>query len=254
MRNISKNSPIVRSIVRVSDILKSLGDGAEMLTDISNRVTLSKTTTHRLLKTLEASGFVVQDPVTKRYYLGYMIVRLASSPTISHQRLIVYAFDEMKYLRDLSGETVVLQIKVGVERMVLEELPSNQHVRFTFGKGFVSPLYSGAGGKILFSQLPESERQIILNSTKLISTTTNKIIDKEALVNEVKKIRKEGYAVTFGETIEGSAGISVPIENYICPVALGIIGPADRFRKKMMNSLKELKESADRISRKFLEQ
>jgi len=255
MRNTIKNSPIVvTSVVRASDILKSLGNGAEMLTDISKTVNLNKTTTHRLLKTLEASGFVMQDPVTQRYYLGHMIVRIASSPTISHQRLIVYAFDEMKYLQDLSGETVILQIKVGAQRMILEELPSNQPLRFTLGKGFLTPLYSGSGGKVLLSQLPESERQMILNGTKLVSMRTNKIIDKEALVNELNRIKKEGYAIAFSESMVGSASMSVPIKNYVCPAALGICGPEVRFREKMMNSLKELRESADRISRKLSEQ
>jgi len=255
MSNTIKNSPIVvKSVVRASDILKSLGNGAEMLTDISKTVNLNKTTTHRLLKTLEASGFVVQDPVTQRYYLGHMIVRIASSPTISHQRLIVYAFDEMKYLRDLSGETVILQIKVGAQRMILEELPSNQPIRFTLRKGSVTPIYIGSGGKVLFSQLPESERQMIMNGIKLVSMTTNKIIDKEALANELNRIKKEGYAIAFSESMVGSASMSVPIKNYVCPAALGVCGPEVRFREKMMNSLKELRESADRISRKLSEQ
>jgi len=254
MRNTTKNSPVVESIVRASDILKSLGDGAEMLTDISNRVNLSKTTTYRLLKTLEASGFVVQDPVTQLYYLGHMVVRLAASPTMSHQRLIVYAFDEMKYLRDLSGETVAIQIKLGAQRMILEELPSKQHIRFTLGNGFVMPLYTGAGGKILLSELPESEMQWILNGIKLVSKTTNKIIDKERLINDIKKVKQTGYAISFGETIVGNAGIAVPIKNYVCPVALGIFGPEVRFRKNMMNFLKDLRESVNRISKKLLEQ
>jgi len=255
MRNTIKSSPIVvRSVVRASDILRSLGNGAEMLTDISKTVNLNKTTTHRLLKTLESSGFVMQDPVTQRYYLGHMSVRIASSLTISHQRLIMYAFDEMKYLQGLSGETVVLQIKVGAQRMILEELPSNQPIRFTLGKGFVSPLYIGSAGKVLFSQLPESERQMIMSGIKLVNMTTNKIIDKEALVNELNRIKKEGYAIAFGETIEASASMAVPIKNYVCPAALGIFGPEVRFREKMMNFLKELRESADRISRKLSEQ
>jgi len=254
MRNTTRDPLIVKSVVRTSDILKCLGDGAETLTDISNRVNLSKATTYRLLKTLKASGFVVQDPVTQRYYLGRMIARLASSPAILHQRLIAYAFDEMRYLRDLSGETVALQIKVGPQQMVLEELSSNHNMRTTLGRGFVAPLHSGAAGKVLLSQLSESERQIILNGIKLVSMTTNKTIDKEALVNEVNKIEKEGYAITFGEVIQGNVGMAVPIKNYVCPAALCVFGPEDRFRKNIMNFEKELKVSAARISRKLLEE
>jgi DNA-binding IclR family transcriptional regulator len=53
----------------------------------------------------------------------------------------------------------------------------------------------------------------------------------------------------FGERIPGSASISVPIRNYICPVALSILGPDNRFYLEVMLEFsKEMKESASRIS------
>lgn len=253
MRNNSRNSSIVKSVIRASDVLKSLADGTEKLTDISNRLNLNKTTTYRLLKTLVTSGFVVQDSVTRRYYLGPLVVCLASNPNIAHQRLIVYAFDDIKYLRDLSGESVNLQIKVGAQRVVLEELVSGQNVRYTRPKGYVLPLHVGSGGKVLLSELPDAEKQMILSGTKLVAMETNKIIDKEALENELKRIKREGYAVTCDETMQGGVGISVPIKDYVCPATLSIYGPKERFQNRLMDFLQELKESADRISRKLRE-
>ena len=246
------NRPMVRSIDRVSAILKALGESAEMLTDISERVDLSKSTTHRLLNTLKASGFVSQDAVTKHYYLGHVMTHLASRTDVLHRKLIAYSFDEMRYLRDLTGETVAIWIKVGTQRMLLEELPSNQTIRLTMGKGFVAPLYCGAGGKVLLSQLPDSERQMILNAIKLVKITENTIIDKEALLNKVREAEEKGYATAIGELMKGNAGIAVPIKNYECPASLGIFGPEVRFKKHMMNFLRELKECAERISENLL--
>lgn len=196
MRNKFQKSPPVNSILRASHILQALGDGMENLTDISKALSLNKTTTYRLLKTLETSGFVVQDPLTKRYYLGHLIVRLASSPTISHQRLIVYAFDDMKYLRELSGESVSLQVKVGAQRMVLEELPSNHNIRFTLGRGFVAPLHIGAAGKVLLSELPERELQMILNGTNLVTARTNK-----GIVSHIHW--SIAFSIALGSTVSG---------------------------------------------------
>ena len=65
------------------------------------------------------------------------------------------------------------------------------------------------------------------------------------------KARDEGYAASFGERAAGSASISVPINNYICPVVLSILGPEDRFSSKMMELLDELKLSAARISKRL---
>ena len=252
---INKNRKILltASVVYASEILKCLADGVERLTDITHRLKLNKATVFRLLKTLESSDFVLQDPKNKHYYLGPLTLRLVSNPTISHQRLIIYAFDEMKRLQDLSNETVALHIRVGAQRMILEEMPSTQNIRFTLEKGFVSPLHIGSAAKLLLSELPESERKIYLNGVRLTNPRTNEIIDKEALINELNNIKNEGYAMSWDETIQGSAGISVPIRNYVFPVALSMYGPKDRFMPHKMSYLQELKESAERISEKFLE-
>ena len=252
---INKNRKILltASVVYASEILKCLADGVERLTDITHRLKLNKATVFRLLKTLESSDFVLQDPKNKHYYLGPLTLRLVSNPTISHQRLIIYAFDEMKRLQDLSNETVALHIRVGAQRMILEEMPSTQNIRFTLEKGFVSQLHIGSAAKLLLSELPESEQKIYLNGVRLINPRTNEIIDKETLINELKKIKKNGYAISWDETIQRSAGISAPIKNYVFPVALSMYGPKDRFMPHKMNYLGELKESAERISAKFLE-
>ena len=108
---------IVNSVLKSGEILRVLSDGVDRISDLSNRLNLSKSTTHRFLKSLEIAGFVTQDPVTRRYYLGSLILNLASKPIIAHQKLTVSSFDEMKYLRDLSRETVVLHVRTGLERI-----------------------------------------------------------------------------------------------------------------------------------------
>ena len=87
--------------------------GRNRITDICQEIGLSKGTAHRLLKTLEQCGFVFQDAVSHRYYLGHLIIKLSSNPNITHQNLIVCAYDELKMLRDSSGETTALFIPIG---------------------------------------------------------------------------------------------------------------------------------------------
>lgn len=247
-------STIVNSITKGADILRSLSEGIDRVSDISQKLRISKSTSHRLLKSLEKSGLVMQDPVTRRYYLGPLILELASKPIIAHQNLIVCAFDEMKYLRDISGETVVLHIRIGLERICLEELQSLENIKYTAGKGFVAPIYVGSAGKVLLSELRDHDLQLLLQSLRLEPIGPNTITDKKTLLNELGKVRKQGYATSFGERITGSASISVPVKNYFCPVALSVLGPDNRFSfKKMMDILKVMKESSKRISKKLIE-
>ncbi|MFX0199751.1 MAG: IclR family transcriptional regulator [Candidatus Hodarchaeota archaeon] len=126
----------------------------------------------------------------------------------------------MKYLRNVSGETVVLHIRIGVQRICLEELQSVQNIRFTVGKGYIARLYTGSAGKLLIAELKEDELNLLLKYIDLVAVGPNTITDEKFLRKEVKKVRKRGYATSFGERIEGSASISVPVRNYIFPVAL----------------------------------
>jgi DNA-binding IclR family transcriptional regulator len=68
---------IVNSITKGADILRNLSEGIDRISDLSKNLQLSKSTAHRLLKTLEISELVMQDPITRRYYLGPLILKLA---------------------------------------------------------------------------------------------------------------------------------------------------------------------------------
>jgi DNA-binding IclR family transcriptional regulator len=244
---------MVNSIRRAVDILRSLAEGTERINNISYKLQLSKSTIHRLLKSLENTGLVMQDPVTHRYYLGPLLLDLASRPIIAHQNLIVCAFEDMKYLRDLSRETVVLHIRIGLERICLEELQGLESIKYTAGKGFIAPIYTGSAGKLLLSELEDNELQLILKNLHLVPVGPNTITDKEVLLKELKKVRKQGHATSFGERIRGSASVSVPVKNYLCPVALSVLGPDNRLSEKMMVVLKEMKDCSIRISNKLKE-
>lgn len=242
----------MNSINKGADILRAISEGFDRISDLSNKLNMNKSTIHRLLKSLENSRMVCQDPITRRYHLGYLILELSSRPIISHQNLIFCAFDHLKYLRDFTQETVVLHIRIGLERICLEELQSFENIKYTAGKGVIAPIYVGSAGKILLSELNNNELQILLRNLHLAPMSANTITNQEVLLNEIEKAKNQGYAISFGERVAGSASISVPIKSYICPVAMSILGPDNRFTlKKMMETLELMKERAILISRKL---
>ena len=244
----------VNSVIKGLDIFKRLSNGTDRISDLSKELHLSKSTVHRLLKTLEISKLVMQDPITHRYYLGPLIHDLAAKPFIAHRRLIFSALNEMEYLRDLTRETTVLHIRIGLDRLCLEETQSPENVKYTAGKGSITPIYIGSAGKVLLSELQEDELQLILKNLRLIPVGPHTITEKKTLVRELEKVKRQGYATSFGEREPGSASISFPVKNYICPVALSILGPDNRFSMKvMMNVLDKMRESAGRISGKLIE-
>lgn len=237
----------VNAISRAASILKVLSQGIDRVSDISNSLQLSKSTVHRLLKTLEISQLVRQNPVNRRYYLGPLITNLASKSLIAHQNLVVSSFEEMKGLRDYSGETVILNIRIGLERICLEEIEGVEDLIYKTGKGSFAPIFAGSAGKVLLSELNDDELHFLLKKIHLIPLGPNTITDKRILLDELLKIKKQGYATSFGERIAGLAAISIPIKNYICPAALSIGGPESRMKPNIPDFLRKMKKSVANI-------
>jgi len=241
---------IVYSVIRAMDVLKALAGGLTRVTDICNRLGLSKPTVHRLLRTLEFSDLVKQNPLNRTYCLGPAFLQLATSQGIQHQYLISAAFEELKRLRDISGETVNLQIPLGTERVCLEEIQSLETIKYVTGKGAVYPIFVGSAGKVLLSQIDKKDLSLIMKKFYFVPSAPNSIKSPELLFKEVEKAEKQGYATSFGERVAGSASVSVPIRDYIVPVAITAMGPGDRFTLAKINRVvKEMKKSAAGLSK-----
>ena len=249
-----KDRTIVNSVVRASRILSCISKGFNGIVAISKDTSLSKGTTHRLLRSLIKGGMVIQDPVSEKYYLGPSILQWLTNITVSHQILTICALEEMHELMVKTKETVLLHIRIGPQRVCIEEVESYQHIKYINGKGLVAPLHIGAAGKILLSELPDQDIEVLFGRMELLSVTSNTITEKKLLLDEIHKVRRLGYATSFGERVAGSACVSVPVVNYSVPVALSVLGPDNRFTPDVLQkSIKDIKSAGRRISEKLAE-
>lgn len=221
--------------------------------EISDKLNLNKTTVYRLLKTLEDNGFIAQDITTRKYYLGTDIINLASNPIVANGKLIFCAQPEMVKLCSLSGETVILEILFGTHRMYLEAIESTEPIRYRQTAGYFAPLYAGAGGKAILSQFTQENLEKYIRNVKFTPAGPKALLDKHLLLEEIEKVRDQGYAISSGERYSYGSSISAPIRNYEVPAALSIVGPGERWKPRMMDILEELKASTSRISYRLLE-
>jgi len=243
------SSKIVNSVVRAIMILETIADGNTRIGKISESLELSKGTTHRLLETLGTVGFVVQDPLTLGYHLGPRLHALAASPGLNHDLLFSCALQPMTELRDLTRETVLLDVRAGTQKVCIGKVDSPESIKYTNEKGFAAPIYVGGGGKVLLSQLEDKQIEMLLKQISFVPITQNTIIDPERLWAEIGETRQKGYALSFGERVLGSSCVSVPVRSYVTPVALSILGPVMRFtEEKIMENMGALKQAAKTIS------
>lgn len=239
----------MNTITRTAEALRLLGNKPSRFTDIVRELELTKSTTHRLLTSLEKAELIKKNPVTGLYHLGPLIYELSASPVDEHQFLIVTAHEEMERLRDLSQETVNLQVSMGTDRICLEEIQSLQSIKYVSGKGSVYPIFVGSAGKMLMAGFDDSQIELLMRKFNYFEDAPNAIKDPVELLDAIKLAQKLGHSLSFGERVPGSASVAVPVNNYVCPAVINILGPVDRFTEGSISKiLPTMKESAVRIS------
>jgi DNA-binding IclR family transcriptional regulator len=202
---------------------------------------------------MEEVNLVTQDPTTRHYYLGPLINQIASNPEANHHYLITSALEELRYLWDFSGETVELNIMVGLQYIRLHEIQSKFDLKVVQGPDPVGPIYVGATAKILLSQLNDEELQIAIRNIEIRPVTEHSVTDTRELKKQIKQIRRQGYSISHGERIAGALCISAPVSNYFWPVALSLIGPDSRLQPQLEETIEKVKTSADQVSENLKE-
>lgn len=142
--------------------------------------------------------------------------------------------DIARYLLvDLSatvGETVslvALDAPAGKVRFLLSE-SSPQAVKYVVAPGTTAALHAGAAGKVVLAQMdPDAWPR----DASLRAYTAQTITSPDDLHKELKAARREGYAVSVGESIAGAVGIAAPyfIDGSVAG-AVVITMPAERFQ------------------------
>jgi IclR family transcriptional regulator, KDG regulon repressor len=243
--------PTGKSFFRAAKVLICISDGTNSITGIAQRCEMDKPSVHRLLKVLKESGFVSQDPISHKYFLGKIIMLLTANPVPVHDYLISAASDEMNSLSEVTKETISLGTMMGLKYVGVHSIQSKYDLRVVEEFKRIGELNVGAAGKVLLSQLNDKELDNALNIFQYDRTADGKFPTKEILKQQVKQIREQGFGISSGEYVYGATCISAPIKNYHLPVALSIIGPEGRLNRHSKDYIDHLLISASRISRQI---
>ncbi len=237
---------VVQSLDRALSILDVLRFSHRDLPlgEVAARAGLPKSTTHRLLSTLEIRGFVAQDPETGAYRLGLKhVAPVGAGPEIR---------EVLEGLATRSGETANLGALVGREVLYVDRADSSQALRWQLGVGSRVPVHCSALGKAILASLPEAEVAEHL-PRRLRRITPNTITDRRALLAELDAVRDRGYAVDDEEFMEGVRCVAVSVfatTGHLVRAALSLAGPAFRLtRDRAVGQIDALKRAAATVAR-----
>ena len=199
------------------------------ISEVAQRLNLAKSVTHRIVTTLVATGLLGREEATSRYRLGPRAVELGLAAIGASDPRTV-ALPIMTELARMTGETVTMSLRVGMERVYVSQVESAQDVHMSVEIGRRFPLYAGASGRAILAFLSEDELDRYLAHTVLAPLTPGTITDLPRLRAELWSTRSLGYAVSHGERDSWAASVAVPWRTGELTIgSLSICGPLARF-------------------------
>ena len=244
----------IGAVERAADVLNAFTelDGATAgVTELSQRLGLSKAVVHRILASLRATGFVDLDEETRRYSLGPAALALGLTYL---QQIDVRdaARSVLRELSDQTSETATLSIRRGDVRMYVDQVTPPREVKMTVQLGHPYPLHAGGSSKAFLAHLPDSDVDEYL-AGPLEAVGKNTITDPVELREDLAVIRKRGYAASFGERMDGAGSLAAPVfDHENGPIAvISVCGPVERFRDEVDEIAPVLLDATRGLSRRL---
>lgn len=153
-----------------------------------------------------------------RWRSGAALAELAGTAT---DPLLEAAMAVLPRLRDVTGESVQLYRRDGVERVCVSSAEPPSGLRDTVPVGTRLPMTAGSGAKVLTAWADSAAQRTILNDA---------VFGERTLV----EVRRRGWAQSIAEREPGVASVSAPVRDSSGAVvaAVSVSGPVDRIGRK----------------------
>lgn len=239
----------IAAVDRALDLLEALSRiGPASLAALAEDAGCTRTAGFRLLRTMQARGFAIQDKARGLWRLGArwgMLSRAAAS----QGALLATAQPVIQALAAETGENVYLLVRNGLdgETSILHRAAPNLRVYLEPGKPFA--LHAGPG-RLLLAYAPETvQTQVLARRLQRFTPATR--IDPAWIAADLNRIRGRGWLITSDEMFAGSVSLGAVVRDAGGEViaAIAILSPTLRMRPPRPRSLlPALIEAAARLS------
>lgn len=242
---------------KVCNILEALAKQPNMSSsEIAQEIDLSVPTAHRLLSALARHGMVEKDIKTKRYNLGWTLVRLTKNLQESNeQAYVIYRLSPfLKELVTETGETATLACISG-DRVFLVAMEDGVHsLRFYSEIGKEMPWNAAAPAKLLLALQKANVKNKILRSMKYERYTENTICDPLKFAEHLDTVAQTKLGYCIEELEEYCMAISVPVYagQEIPLFGLTAVGHCARMKANEQMIIQSLRRISERASKALI--
>lgn len=235
------------------DLFFKAGDGLT-LTEVSNQLTIPKSSAHGILQAMHRRGYLALDPQTKRYSIGLRLLALAQAAPVlrtiqrcagPYLELLAAKLEETAILcgYDVAGGEVT-----GI--ICIDHVESPSPIRYVVEVGTRWPLHCSTVGKLYLATLPDEKVVELLTRLGLERFTERTPASVDQVLRDLREVRKNGYAVNRGEIIDGVTGYGAPIRvtGDVLVGGMAVVGPTERMQSKEAQIVGELTAAARALS------
>ena len=247
MQKITYSAPSVKKAFKILYAISETSNGLG-ISDLSKKLKIGKSTVHGITMALEEMGFLVRDPIYKRYTLGYSLLELCRT-AYAKIELKDLARKPMEKLMDKVGETVFLGVLNGDHVTIVDVVESRNEMKITSPPGTRLPLLAGATGRVLLSQIEEEKAKEIIQKKGLVRYTSKTVVDHKHFLREIEKVKERGYAVDDEEYIPGVRAVAAPLLSVSSPPAvLWVVGFSSTLDDhKVKTVIREIQGTAEEV-------
>ena len=247
------NRKVIASVQHALNILNLFdGSHAELgNNEIAKMLNMDPGTVAGLVYTLRFNNYLDQNPDNRKYRLGMKLAERAAV-LLDQLDLRKIATPFLEELRQWSGESINLAIRDRREVVYIERLFGHHSLGIRSELGKRAHLHSTALGKVILAHMDREETQTILTGYEFIPVTPKTITNLKDFLEELEKVRINGYAIDEEENELGGRCLAAPIFNNdgIPVAAVSISVPIQRLpREKIIEYGTRIKETALDISR-----
>lgn len=245
----------VPAVTRAMDVLELFLDGDTNLParEITERLSLPRTTVHELVHTLVSRGYLA--PVGDgSYSLGLRLFQLGSA----YAERIDLARDGQRIAEDVAkqcDETVHVAVLDRADVIYIVKVDGGHSVRMVSAVGHRLPAHCTAVGKMLLSGLStDGVRAVTSSDGQLPALTEKSITTVDSLLEALEKVRKQGLAFEQNESNPDVACVAAPVYDRSAEMvaAMSIAVPINRWRKRRRSEWAEMVSAgATELSRRL---
>jgi DNA-binding IclR family transcriptional regulator len=220
----------IAAVGRALDLLEALSRiGPAPLAALADAARCTRTAGFRLLRTLEARGFAIQDEARGIWRLGARWGVLGRA-AVEQGALAATAMPFLAALGKTSGENVYLRIRDGLESETIAIYQTDPGLRVYSEVGKRQPLHAGSS-RLLLAHAPEAVQTQVL-AQRLPRFTPATRTDSAWIAADLQRIRSRGYLLTTDEVVAGAATVAAPVRDASGQVVavLSVGAPTMRMR------------------------